>query len=185
MQALGSEAWHFRLLHGKSRQQEMDGEEAALAARLRAMLPPKRAREPIVVRIMGPADYHAPLPHNHLLREHGSIIEITLPVVRGTQLVTTVFRLGPPPWALGQFLLTALVAILTASAAAAFAVRRVARPLQRLASAASEVAHGGQAPRLKEEGPDDVRRARLARRGRSGCRLTSSSAAMVIHTRRS
>ena len=162
VQAMGSEAWHFRLLHGKAKTSAMTGEEAALATRLRAMLPEKRSREPVVVHVMGPADYHAPLPHNHLLREHGSIIEITLPVVRGTQLVTTVFRLGPPPWALGQFLLTALVAILTASAAAAFAARRVARPLQRLAGAASEVARGGRAPRLKEEGPEDVRLAAQA-----------------------
>ncbi|MDE3114891.1 MAG: HAMP domain-containing protein [Pseudomonadota bacterium] len=159
VQAMSSEAWHFRLLHGKAKQDNMTSDEAALAARLRAMLPEKRAKEPIDVHIMGPGDYRAPLPRDHLLREHGSITEIILPVVRGTQLETTVFRLGPPPWALGQFLLTALVAILTASAAAAFAVRRVARPLQRLANAASEVAHGGRAPLLKEDGPDDVRRA--------------------------
>ena len=162
VQALGSEAWHFRLLHGKAKQAGMTSQEAALAARLRAMLPEKRAKEPVIVHIMGPGDYRAPLPRGHLLREHGSIIEITLPVVRGTQLVTTVFRLGPPPWALGQFLLTALVAILTASAAAAFAARRVARPLQRLANAATEVAGGGRAPHLPEEGPEDVLRAAQA-----------------------
>lgn len=162
VRALGSEAWHFHLLHGKDVQLKMDGEEAALAARARAMLPAKRAKEAVSVQIMGPAEYHARLPPHHRLPEHRSILQITLPVVRGTQLVTTVFHLGPPPWLLGQFLLTALVAILTASAAAAFAARRVARPLRRLASAASEVAHGGRAPRLREEGPDDVRHAAQA-----------------------
>jgi signal transduction histidine kinase len=54
------------------------------------------------------------------------------------------------------------VAVLTTSAAAAFVARRIARPLFELAAAASEAAQGGAAPRVPEEGPDDVRRAARA-----------------------
>ena len=52
-----------------------------------------------------------------------------------------------------------IVALLATSAAAAFIARRVARPLSQLAASASEAARGGSAPRVPEEGPDDVRRA--------------------------
>jgi signal transduction histidine kinase len=56
----------------------------------------------------------------------------------------------------------AFVAVLTTSLAAAFVARRIARPISQLAAAAGEAAGGGQAPRVPEEGPDDVRRAARA-----------------------
>lgn len=156
---MSSGPWRFRLKHGKPVQLAMDSEEAALAARVRAMLPEKRQKQPVSVRFVDPGEQ--PDAVRRLRRRIETVVEITLPVVRGTELVTTFFRPRPPPWP-GQFLLAALMAILTASAAAAFAARRVARPLSKLAAAASEVAHGGEAPRVPEEGPDDVRRAAQA-----------------------
>lgn len=51
---------------------------------------------------------------------------------------------------------------MTASAAAAYVASRVARPLSKLAQSASEAARGGDAPRVPEEGPEDVRRAAAA-----------------------
>lgn len=158
---MSSGPWRFHLKHGKAVQLAMNAEEAALAARVRTMLPEKRAKQPVSVRILDPERTPDVVPPERRHHRYDSIIEITLPVVRGTELVTTVFRLQPPPWP-SQFLLAALVAILTASAAAAFVARRVAQPLQKLAAAASEVAHGGHAPRVPEEGPDDVRRAAQA-----------------------
>jgi signal transduction histidine kinase len=59
-------------------------------------------------------------------------------------------------------LLAAIVAIVVASAAAAYIARRVARPLSELADAASVVARGGAAPHVPEVGPDDVRNAAVA-----------------------
>jgi signal transduction histidine kinase len=103
------------------------------------------------------------MAHRHRRHRHpvAGIVEITLPVVRGTELVTTVFLPRREPWPF-QFILAALVAVVTASTVAAFAARRVARPLSKLADAASEVARGGDAPRMEETGPDDVRRAAAA-----------------------
>lgn len=158
-QTMSSGPWRFRLKHGKPVQLAMDSEEAALAARVRAMLPEKRQKQPVSVRFVDPGEQ--PDAVRRLRRRIETVVEITLPVVRGTELVTTFFRPRPPPWP-GQFLLAALMAILTASTAAAFAARRVARPLSKLAAAASEAAHGGEAPRVPVEGPDDVRRAAQA-----------------------
>lgn len=158
---MSSGPWHFQLRHGKPVHPVMDNEEAALAARVRAMLPAKRQDQPVSVRLLAPDE--APGPLRHLRHGHppDTIVEITLPVVRGTELITTFFRPRPQPRP-GPFLLAALVAIITASAAAAFAARRVARPLSKLADAATEVARGGEAPHVPEEGPDDVRRAAQA-----------------------
>lgn len=162
VQTMSSGPWHFRLKLGKAVPQAMTAKEEALAARARAMLPPKRQKQPVSVRLLPPGarpDLARHPPHRR--RGLAGIVEITLPVVRGTQLITTVFLPRPEPWPL-RFLLAALVAVLTASAVAAFVARRVARPLSKLADAASEVARGGDAPRVPEQGPDDIRRAAVA-----------------------
>ncbi len=156
---MSSGPWHFHLKLGKAVQQPMNVRESALAAQVRAMLPPKRQHEPVAVRLLDPGARPGIARRAQRRRRNAAqIVEITLPVVRGTQLVTTVFLPRPAPWPL-QFFLAALVAVLTASAAAAFAARRVARPLSKLADAATVLAHGGDAPRVPEQGPDDVRRA--------------------------
>lgn len=161
VRTMSSGPWHFELKYGKPVQLPMNSEEAALAARVRAMLPEKRQNEPVSVRLLEPRHHPDFIPPPHEEHRFGTIVEITLPVVRGTELVTRLFQPSPPPWPV-QFLLASLIAILTASAAAAFAARRVARPLSKLAAAAGEVARGGEAPRVPEEGPDDIRRAAQA-----------------------
>jgi signal transduction histidine kinase len=160
--ALASNVWHFQIRNGKNVAQPMNAEEAKLAARLKAMLPAKSANSPVAVRFREatPADdmdrehYHHPPPGQ-------MAIEITMPVVRNTQLVATFFRPPKPPWP-AEILLAAIVAIVVASAAAAYIARRVARPLSELADAASVVARGGAAPHVPEVGPDDVRNAAVA-----------------------
>jgi signal transduction histidine kinase len=87
-----------------------------------------------------------------------SVITITVPVVRGTELTTTFYRPPPAPWPL-QIVIAAVVAILTTSIAAAFIASRVARPLSQLAASATQAARGAKAEHVPEEGPDDVRRA--------------------------
>lgn len=161
VRTMSSGPWRFRLIGGKPAHIAMDSEETALAARVRAMLPEKRQNQPVTVRLLSPDERPSPPHPPHRRHGVGGIVEITLPVVRGTQLVTTFYLPRPGPWP-AQFLLAALVAVLTASAAAVFAAKRVARPLSKLADAASEVARGGDAPRVPEEGPDDVRRAAQA-----------------------
>jgi signal transduction histidine kinase len=160
VQTMSSGPWRFRLVYGKAVVAPMSDDEARIAARVRAMLPAERAKQPVSVSIrkgkLAPLIGQPPdIPRS------GTIVEVTLPVVRRTQLVTTFSRPAPQPWPL-ETVMAGLVALLTTSAAAAFVARRVARPLSQLAASASEAADGGQAPRVPEEGPDDVRRAARA-----------------------
>ncbi len=152
--ALSSNIWHFQLHHGAPVSQPMDDQEQTLAARVRVLIPANKARSSVVV------DYRD--PHRVELLQNGeapiSVIDVTVPVVRGTELTTTLYRPPPAPWPL-QIVIAALVAVLTTSLAAAFIARRVASPLSQLAASAFEAARGGKATRVVEEGPDDVRRA--------------------------
>jgi signal transduction histidine kinase len=160
VKAMSSGPWRFHLEFGKSSDEPMTEDEQKLAARVRAMLPPQRARQPVIVHFRDKtADEGTPQARNG--RTLVPTIEVTLPVVRGTQLIMTFFRPSPPEWPM-ETMIAALVAILTASLAAAYIARRVARPLSELAAAASQAARGGEAARVPEEGPDDVRRAASA-----------------------
>ncbi|MGD0144423.1 MAG: ATP-binding protein [Rhizomicrobium sp.] len=154
---MSSGPWRFELLYGRPVPQTMTDDEARLAARVRALLPAERARQPVTVSM-----YVGSLPpsvgQTRGGARQGPIIEVTLPIVRNSQLVTTFYRPTPAPWPT-QVLIAGMVALLTTSFAAAFIAGRVARPLSQLAAAASEAARGGAAPRVPEEGPDDVRRA--------------------------
>ncbi|MBU6297797.1 MAG: HAMP domain-containing protein [Alphaproteobacteria bacterium] len=158
--ALTSNIWHFELRSGKDLPQPMNANEEKLAVRLKAMLSPKVAKLPVTVRFRDetPDDR---LEHKHHHPRHGMAIEMTIPVVRNTQLIATFFRPPLPPWP-AEISLAAIVAIVVASAAAAYIARRVARPLSKLADAASVAAGGGSAPRVPEVGPDDVRNAAIA-----------------------
>ena len=159
--ALAGNLWRFQIRTGKNVAQPMNPEEAALAVRLKAMLPAKSAKMPVTVH------YRQAIPADDMDRGRRrtspgeTALELTIPVVRNTQLVATFFRPPKPPWP-AEILLAAIVAIIVASAAAAYVARRVARPLSELADAASIAARGGAAPRLREAGPDDVRNAAIA-----------------------
>lgn len=167
--ALASKSWHFEIHTGKNVALPMSADEAKLAAKLKTMLPPKSADQPVTVRfreepLMEDMDHDHPPPRmgeNRPPPPKVQAIELTMPVVRNTQLVATFFRPPMPPWPL-EIVLAAFVAIVVASAAAAYIARRVARPLSELADAASVVARGGAAPRVREFGPDDVRNAAIA-----------------------
>jgi signal transduction histidine kinase len=156
LRSMDSRAWRFQLLHGKSRLVPMSPGEQALADRARAMLPERRAKQPVIVKIT-----KAEQRRKGMRRNRQPVIAITVPVVRGTQLVTTFYRSPSPPWPV-ETLFAAIAAIVMTSIAAAFVARRVARPLLKLSAAATTAAQGGSAPRVPEEGPDDVRRAAAA-----------------------
>jgi signal transduction histidine kinase len=157
--AMSSGLWNFVLRHGKAVQPTMNDEDARIAARLRALLPADRQSQPVSVAhiVASPPDDGRARPH----RPPGQALQFTLPVVRGTQLVATFYRQPPPPWPM-EIIFAASLAILVVSGAAALIASRVARPLTALASAASVAAGGGKAPRVPEEGPDDVRNAAAA-----------------------
>lgn len=150
--------WTFAIRTGKDVAQPMSSEEIKLAARLRALLPPEKAKYPVTarIRLLQPPD-----DGRRGNRVPGPAVEFTVPVVRNTQLIATFYRPPTTPWP-AEIMAAALVAIIVASSAAAYFARRVTRPLSALAGAASVVARGGQAPRLQENGPQDVRNAAIA-----------------------
>lgn len=156
LRSMRSHAWRYTLVQAAPRAVQMTPGEQVLAARARAMLPEDRATQPVTVKVTPPAERK-----QHMRRNRQPIISITVPVAGETQLITTFYRPPSPPWPVETFI-AALAAIVTASLAAALVARRVARPLSQLSAAATVAAGGGAAPRVPEEGPEDVRHAAAA-----------------------
>jgi len=155
---LSSGVWSFTLHKGPYHPDDaMDDREAILATRLRTLLPQFTAKLPVFIDIREP---EKPTSRNPP-REIGQTIQFTVPVDANTQVVGKFYRPAVTPWPL-EVLVAALVAIVVASAAAAYFARRVTRPLSELARAASAIARGGRAPRLDEKGPQDIRNAAIA-----------------------
>ncbi len=157
VRTMTSGPWQFRLQYGPDEDRPMNGEEAQIAARVRSMLQPKRAKYPVSVSIRNgelPANPEQGRPKPR----RGSIVELIVPVVRSVQVVVTFMRPTRPSWPV-EVAVAATVALLTTSLAAAFIARRVARPLSQLAASASAAARGAAVARVPEVGPDDVRRA--------------------------
>jgi signal transduction histidine kinase len=152
---MSSGPWDFHLQYGRDEMRAMDADEAKLAARVRSLLQPQRAKQPVSVR-MGAGVIPANPKQGQPRPRSGPVIEIIVPVVRNTQLVTRFLRPAPPTWPT-EVVIAGIVALLTTSLAAAFIARRVVKPLSQLAASASEAARGGPAPRVPEEGPDDIR----------------------------
>ncbi len=157
-QTMSAGVWRFELRDGKTVAEPMNDTEAALAARLRAQLPADKAKYPVWVSMR---DLQPPPDVHGLPRRPGPAFQFSVPVNADTQLVATFYRPPTTPWPL-EILAAALVAIVAAAAAVAYFARRVTRPLSQLARAASVIASGGQAPRLRENGPHDVRNAAIA-----------------------
>jgi signal transduction histidine kinase len=158
-EALEGRLWRFRIVTGKTvAAPPMTPDEAKLAARLQAMLPGKPSRGPVAVHFRPWSGDNEP---NHAPVESTTAIQMTLPVVRNTQLVATFIMPPGPPWP-AELSIAAVVSILVASVAGAYIARRVARPLSKLADAASVAAMGETAPRVPEVGPEDVQNAARA-----------------------
>jgi signal transduction histidine kinase len=155
---MSSGLWNFDVHEGKAAPQAMTPAEAEFAAKLHAMLPPDKARYPVSVSFH---DAKAPNDLRHARPDVGPVVQFTVPIESDEQLIATFYRPLSPTWPL-EVIAAALVAIIAASAAAAYFARRVTRPLSDLARAASLVAKGGPAPRLGESGPQDVRDAARA-----------------------
>ncbi|HZZ11431.1 MAG TPA: ATP-binding protein, partial [Paraburkholderia sp.] len=154
---MSSGVWSFSIHTGKFAADPMDENEARLAARVRALLPRQTAHDPVYVDIR---DAERPTSRNPPVNV-GKTLQFFVPVAPNKQLVATFYRPAGSPWPI-EVLAAAVMAIIVASAAAAYFARRVTRPLSELAKAASVVADGGRAPRLIEEGPQDVRNAARA-----------------------
>jgi signal transduction histidine kinase len=149
-ETLNGKAWHFTMRHGPLAAPPMSPKEAALAARLKAMLPFKCARHPVTLHFIAVDSGNPKLSKRAL--------EMILPVTQDEQLRATFILPAGPVWPT-ELMLAALVAIIVSSIAGAYIARRVARPLSKLAAAAGLAAMGETAPRVPEVGPDDVRNA--------------------------
>lgn len=152
--ALTSNIWHFEVHHGKPLARPMTDDELAMANHVRALLPENRSKKYVFVTA------RLPRPDERISGtiRPVNVIDVTVPVVRGTFLTTTFYRPPPSPWPL-QIVIAAGVAIITTSIAAAFIASRVARPLYQLAASAVQAARGAKVEHVPEEGPDDVRNA--------------------------
>jgi signal transduction histidine kinase len=158
--AMSSGLWYFHLQYGRDGQKPMTADETRLSQRVRLLLQPQRAKQPVSVR-MGMGEMPPNPNQGQPKLRKGPVIEITVPVVRNTQLVVRFLKPPPPTWP-AEVVIAGIVALLTTSLAAAFIARRVVKPLSQLAASASEAARGGPAPRVPEEGPEDIRRAAVA-----------------------
>ena len=88
--ALGSNAWDFRIRKGRAPEAPMSDAERALAARIQALLPETKTHRTVLVKYRAPTEEERKRP-----RLPVAVTEITIPLVRGTQLITTFFQ--PPP----------------------------------------------------------------------------------------
>jgi signal transduction histidine kinase len=160
MKTLSSRIWQFTEIPRPDKTLPMTDAEQALARRLAQVLPVAAQKAPITVQLHEKQDLIA----NNELPEgsdrNSEAVRIIVPLDRNTYLSAVNVRL-PVDWPI-EIVVATVAAILMASGAAALMARRVVRPLSELTSAASVVAHGGNAPMVKENGPDDVRNAAMA-----------------------
>ena len=160
MKTLSSRIWQFTEIPRPAKAEPMTDKEVQLARRLALVLPPAAQRAPITVQLHekpgGIAENLLPVGSDH----NSEAARIIVPLDKQTYLSAVNVRL-PVDWPV-EIVVATIIAILLSSTAAALLARRVVRPLSELTRAASVVAHGGNAPPVKENGPDDVRNAAIA-----------------------
>jgi signal transduction histidine kinase len=165
--AMEGRFWRYRVHTGAHVDEPMSPEESKLAAKLKAMLPAHHANGTVEVHIRygrPPAAQSgdtAPISGQPPPPADTKSVELTVPVVRGTELIATFTKPPGPPWPT-EMILAAVLAVLIASVSGAYIARRMARPLSKLAEAAALTARGETAPRVPEVGPDDIRHAAQA-----------------------
>jgi len=108
-------------------------------------------------RKLGPAHVQLTAPVGSGLNE-GPSVEVTQEMPSGDWLWAR-FDRPPPPSPAPDILIAAALGTILTGLAAAWLAGRVSRPLSALAYASDEVARGKTAPRLRVNGPDDMRRA--------------------------
>jgi signal transduction histidine kinase len=160
MKTLSSRIWQFTEIPRPAKPLAMTPDEQALARRLAQVLPPAAQNAPITVQLHEKQTGIAASQLPQGADSNSEAVRIIVPLDKNTFLSAVNVRL-PEDWPI-EIVVAAVTAILFASAAAALMARRVVRPLSELTSAASLVAHGGNAPPVEEKGPEDVRNAAMA-----------------------
>ena len=156
--------WRFREVKGGYDTKPMTAEEQALAKRIADALPEHHPRKKAVVVHLHEAMGNIPealRPVNAPSAAPGTDVVQTIVPIDAHSVVSGVLLRPTPTWPI-EIMIATLIAVLLASAGAAFIARRIVRPLSELTTAAAKVAGGGGTPHVAEQGPDDVRNAAIA-----------------------
>jgi signal transduction histidine kinase len=164
MRTMGRFEWRYREANTDYSKQAMTAEETALAKRLTDALPDKHPRKKAVI-----VHLHEPIanipeelrPPKAPAPDSGQDVIQTIVPIDAHSMMSGVYTRPRAEWPV-EIMIAALLAVVTASAGAAFVARRVVRPLSELTTAAANVAMGSGAPHVAEQGPDDVRNAAIA-----------------------
>jgi signal transduction histidine kinase len=154
----------FRETRGGYDTTPMTAEETALAKRLADGLPDHHPRKNAVIVHLHEALSNIPeelRPYNAATAEPGTDVIQTIVPIDAHSMMSGVLVRPTPAWPI-EIMIAAVIAVVLASAGAAFIARRVVRPLSELTTAAAKVAVGSGTPHVAEQGPDDVRNAAIA-----------------------
>ena len=156
--------WRFREVKGGYDTKPMTAEEQALAKRIAEALPEHHPRKKAVIVHLHEAMTNIPeelRPVNAPSAAPGTDVVQTIVPIDEHSVVSGVLLRPTPTWPI-EIMIATLLAVVAASAGAAFMARRIVRPLSELTTAAAKVAMGGGTPHVAEQGPDDVRNAAIA-----------------------
>ena len=175
MRFMSQPTWRFREIKLGYDTKPMTAEEQALAKRLADALPDQHPRKKAVIVHVHEALANIPQelrPVRAPYSAPGTDVIQTIVPIDAHSVVSGVLLRPTPDWPI-EIMIAALIAVVAASASAAFVAHRVVRPLSELTTAAAKVAGGSGTPHVAEQGPDDVRNAAIA---------FNSMAAKVTHT---
>jgi signal transduction histidine kinase len=164
MRTMSQPTWRFREANRGYDTMPMTAEEAALAKRLADALPDNHPRKKAVMVHLHEVLANIPeelRPVRSPTAATGTDVIQTIVPIDAHSMISGVLLRPTPDWPI-EIMIAALIAVVTASAGAAFMARRVVRPLSELTTAAAKVAMGSGTPHVAEQGPDDVRNAAIA-----------------------
>jgi signal transduction histidine kinase len=164
MRFMSRPGWRFRQARTGYGVKTMTAEEASLAKRLADALPAHHPRKNAVVVHLHEAIANIPealRPAGTSAADVGQDVIQTIVPIDAHSVVSGVLVRPQADWPI-EIMVAALVAVMLASAGAAFIARRVVRPLSDLTTAAANVAMGSGTPHVAEQGPEDVRNAAAA-----------------------
>jgi signal transduction histidine kinase len=156
--------WRFREVQGIYNGRSMTSEEQVLAKRLEDALPDNHpGKKNTIIHLHEPLSSIDPSLRPVRSREPGVSQDVirTLVPISNHSAVSGVLMRPTPDWPV-EIMVAAVIAVVLASAAAAFMARRVVRPLSELTTAAAAMAAGSGRPHVAEQGPEDVRNAAVA-----------------------
>jgi signal transduction histidine kinase len=154
----------FREVKGGYDAKPMTAEEAAIAKRISDALPDHHPRKKAVIVHLHEVLANIPQelrPYYASNTAPGTEVIQTIVPIDAHSMVSGVLLRPNPEWPT-EVIIAALIAVVTASAGAAFMARRVVRPLSELTTAAAKVAVSANTPHVAEQGPEDVRNAAAA-----------------------